>query len=80
MLNMEKKWAVVPGDGSARANFITTRDMSRLFARLMDLERWGKITAVVGDELTLGEVVELAEEVRGKFQPSRFKLMFSRAK
>lgn len=66
VLNMEKKWAVVPGDGTARANYITTQDMAKCFARLMDLEAWEPITSVVGDDLSLNEVVALAEEVRGK--------------
>lgn len=67
VLNMERKWAVVPGDGTARANYITTQDMARCFAKLMDLERWEDVTSIVSDELSLNEVVRLAEEVRGKF-------------
>lgn len=66
VLNMERKWAVVPGDGSASVNYITTQDMARCFARMMDLERWEPITSIVADELSLSEVVALAEEVRGE--------------
>jgi hypothetical protein len=66
VINMEKKWAVIPGDGTARAHFITTQDMARLVARLMDLQAWSKVTTIVGDNLSLNEVVELAERTRGK--------------
>lgn len=65
VVSMEKKWAAIPGDGSARANFITTRDFGKFFGRLMDLEKWCKISIVVGDELSLNELVELAEKTRG---------------
>lgn len=62
---MEKKWAVIPGGGSARVNYITTQEMARCFAKLMDLDNWEPITSIVADELSLVEVVELAQEVRG---------------
>lgn len=38
-MNLEKRWAVVPGDGAAKANFITPQYMAQFVARLMDLER-----------------------------------------
>ncbi|KAH7159547.1 hypothetical protein B0J13DRAFT_109050 [Dactylonectria estremocensis] len=69
VINMEKKWAAVPGDGSARATFTTTQDMSKFVARLMDVEKWDKITTISNETLTFNQVVALAEKTRGcKFQ------------
>ncbi|KAM5344236.1 hypothetical protein ACJ41O_012773 [Fusarium nematophilum] len=69
VMNMEKKWAVIPGDGTTKASFITTQDMARFVARLMDLETWSKISPIIAQTLTFDELVELAEKSRGcKFQ------------
>ncbi|PSN61719.1 NAD(P)-binding protein [Corynespora cassiicola Philippines] len=65
VLSMEKKWAAIPGDGSARAHFVTTQDMGRFVAHLMDLDKWPKISSIVGEELTMDQLVELAEKARG---------------
>ncbi|TEA19650.1 Oxidoreductase BOA1 [Colletotrichum sidae] len=64
-VNVEKKWAVIPGDGSAKANFITTQDMARFIARLMELDKWSKVSSIVADTLSISEVLEIAERVRG---------------
>lgn len=63
---MAKRRAIVPGDGSGRADFITTQDMAAYVARLMDLEQWQKVTHITGDTMSLNELVHLAEETRGK--------------
>ena len=62
---MERAWAVVPGDGTAKANFITSQDMSRFIARLMDTESWDEVSSIVVETLSIEEVVRLAEDVRG---------------
>ena len=63
---MEGKWAVVPGDGTASATFITTQDLGRFVGRLMDAPMWDKESTVVGNEIQFNKLVELAEEIRGK--------------
>ncbi|CAG9988028.1 unnamed protein product [Clonostachys byssicola] len=68
VLNMEQKWAVIPGDGSAKATFITTQDMAKFLARMMDLEKWSKVTLIFGETLSFKDLLQLAEEVRGKFE------------
>ncbi|RSL60467.1 hypothetical protein CEP54_006779 [Fusarium duplospermum] len=69
VMNVEKKWAVIPGDGSVKASFITSQDMSRFVARLMDLEKWNKVSPIFANTLSFNELVEMAEKARGcKFQ------------
>ncbi|KAM6505831.1 hypothetical protein FSOLCH5_014007 [Fusarium solani] len=69
VMNVEKKWAVIPGDGSVKASFITSQDMSRFVARLMDLEKWNKVSPIFANTLSFSELVEMAEKARGcKFQ------------
>ncbi|KAI9900140.1 hypothetical protein N3K66_004402 [Trichothecium roseum] len=65
VVNMAKCRAIVPGDGSGRADFITTQDMAAYVARLMDLEQWQKVSNITGDTMSLNELVHLAEETRG---------------
>ncbi|KAK7227570.1 hypothetical protein V2G26_015573 [Clonostachys chloroleuca] len=65
VLNMEQKWAVIPGDGSAKASFITTQDMAKFLARMMDLEKWTKVTLILGETISFKDLLQLAEEVRG---------------
>jgi hypothetical protein len=66
VINMEKRWAVVPGDGTAKANFITTQDMARFAARLMDLKSWSPITSIVAQTMSFNELVAMAEKVTSK--------------
>ncbi|CAG9978339.1 unnamed protein product [Clonostachys byssicola] len=64
-VNMEKKWAVIPGDGSAQADFITSQDLGTFIGRLMDLEHWDKVSSIVSNTMTMNKLVELAEKTRG---------------
>lgn len=66
VLNMVRRWAAVPGDGSAKANFVTTQDMGKFVANMMDLGSWSKVSTIVGDCLTMNQLVEMAEEARGE--------------
>ncbi|KAF7551733.1 hypothetical protein G7Z17_g4793 [Cylindrodendrum hubeiense] len=69
VMNMEKKWAVIPGDGSAKATFITTQDMSKFVARLMDLGQWSKVSFIASETLSFNQLLDMAEKTRGsKFQ------------
>lgn len=66
---MEKKWAVVPGGQGVQASFITSQDMASLVARLMELPRWDKITAIHGNTCTFEELIRAAEQARGQSAP-----------
>ena len=66
IINMESKWAVIPADGNIQASFLTSQDMSRFVARLMDLEKWDKISAIRANTLSFNELVAAAEKARGR--------------
>lgn len=66
ILNMKSKWAVIPGDGSIQCSFITSQDMSKFVARLMDLPKWNTVSAITGNTLSYNELVEMAEKARGE--------------
>ncbi|KAF5232967.1 hypothetical protein FAUST_8455 [Fusarium austroamericanum] len=66
VLNMESKWAAIPGDGGVQASFVTSQDMSRFVARLMDADKWDQISAIRGVTLSLDELLQMAEKARGK--------------
>ncbi|KAF4968682.1 hypothetical protein FSARC_3968 [Fusarium sarcochroum] len=69
IINMESKWAVIPQDGNIQASFLTSQDMSRFAARLMDLEKWDKISSIRANTLSFNELIEAAEKARGaKFE------------
>lgn len=68
ILNMEEKWAAIPGDGSSRATYITTQDLGRFFAKLMDEPKWREISSIIGNEIKFTDLVALAEKTRGKSQ------------
>ncbi|KAF9774463.1 hypothetical protein IL306_007541 [Fusarium sp. DS 682] len=65
IVNMKSKWAIIPGDGNVQASFLTSQDMSRFVARLMDLEKWDKISAIRANTLSFNELIAAAEKARG---------------
>ena len=65
VMNMEGKWAVIPGDGTASATFITTQDLGRFIGRLIDAPVWDKESTIVGNEMEFNKLIALAEEIRG---------------
>lgn len=69
---MEGKWAIVPGDGTASAAFITTQDLGRFVGKLMDAPVWEKESTIVGNEMQFNKLVALAEEIRGELHWVRF--------
>jgi hypothetical protein len=66
ILNMGSKWAIIPGDGNIQASFLTSQDMSRFVARLMNLKKWDKISAIRANTLSFNQLVDAAEKARGK--------------
>ena len=70
IINMESKWAVIPADGNIQASFLTSQDMSRFAARLMDLDKWDKISAIRANTLSFNELIEAAEKARSRISPT----------
>ncbi|KAL6414314.1 hypothetical protein AUP68_00832 [Ilyonectria robusta] len=65
-MNMEKKWAAIPGDGSANATFITTQDMSKFVAHLMDVGEWPAVSFIASETLSFNQLVAMPEKARGE--------------
>lgn len=65
-VNVEGKWAVLPGDGASKVNFITSQDMARFVARLMDLSEWSPVSFIAGQTASFKDILRLAEEARGE--------------
>ncbi|KAE8355663.1 hypothetical protein BDV28DRAFT_31128 [Aspergillus coremiiformis] len=73
-VNPAGKWAVLPGDGSAPVNFITSQDMARFVVRLMDLPEWSPVSYIAGQTTTFQKILQLAEDARGE----RFSVKYER--
>ena len=64
-VNVQRKWAVIPGDGEMPVSFITTQDLGRFVARLMDLKEWPRVSCFAGVTASFNEILKLAEAARG---------------
>ncbi|PKY03465.1 NAD(P)-binding protein [Aspergillus campestris IBT 28561] len=66
-VNVGAKWAAIPGDGTTPVSFVTSQDMARLVARLMDEDgaRWPRVAGIAGQTRSFGEILAIAERVRG---------------
>ncbi|KAI9042434.1 NAD(P)-binding protein [Aspergillus affinis] len=63
-VNVQRKWAVIPGDGETPVSFITTQDLGRFVARLMDLEEWPRVSCFAGVTASFNKILKHAERVR----------------
>jgi hypothetical protein len=66
MPNIGDKWAVIPGDGTARATFVTMQDLGHFVGRLMDAPVWDKESTIARNEIEFNELLLLAERIRGR--------------
>ncbi|GME39309.1 phosphoserine aminotransferase [Neofusicoccum parvum] len=66
-IDVEHRKAAIPGDGNAKVVFTLTGDLAKFVVALLDLptEKWPRSAMVVGDRLTLNELVEMAEKIVG---------------
>ncbi|KAE8333972.1 hypothetical protein BDV39DRAFT_198879 [Aspergillus sergii] len=58
--------AAIPGDGNDVICMTYTYDMAALIARLLDEEDWPEFSVIVGSQTTYNQLLQLAEELRGK--------------
>ncbi|PSN66484.1 NmrA-like family protein [Corynespora cassiicola Philippines] len=71
VLDMEHKVAGIPGDGNMPVTFTYTFDVARFVVAALDLDKWPRELRIIGDELTLNELLFLAEDTKGaKFDVS----------
>ncbi|KAJ5691744.1 hypothetical protein N7462_001167 [Penicillium macrosclerotiorum] len=57
--------ALIPGDGNNIITMTYSYDMAKFVVRLLDVEEWPKCSYIGGDDITLGQLVRLGEEIRG---------------
>ncbi|KAF7585968.1 hypothetical protein BBP40_009759 [Aspergillus hancockii] len=61
--------AAIPGDGNDVLCMTYTYDMAAFMVRLLDEEKWPEFSVIVGDQITYNQLLQLAEQIRGrKFQ------------
>ncbi|KAL8715719.1 MAG: hypothetical protein Q9220_000386 [cf. Caloplaca sp. 1 TL-2023] len=58
--------AAIPGSGDEKITLSYTKDVAKFVRRLVEFDdKWPAQSLVVGDVVTLNEVLRIAEEVRG---------------
>jgi nucleoside-diphosphate-sugar epimerase len=63
LIDMKKRTALIPGDGSQKVVFTNMRDIGKFVAASLDLQHWDPDSRIVGDEKSYAEVVDLAESI-----------------
>jgi len=64
--------AAIPGDGNKSVTFTHTSDVGKFVAASVDLDKWDRVSFIIGDKLTMNEAVKLAEEATG----TKFKVVY----
>lgn len=64
-LDLAGKKAAIPGNRNLSNVFNYSQDAAEFIAKLLTLDQWDRTSYIVGDKLTWGEFVKLAEEVTG---------------
>ncbi|KAF5012516.1 hypothetical protein FDECE_1442 [Fusarium decemcellulare] len=68
-VDFANNFAALPGDGSATIVVTHSRDVGRAVARLLNLAPWESRYCVIGDRLTMNQIIQMAQEIKGqKFQ------------
>lgn len=65
-INLSHRIAVIPGDGNDVICMTYTYDMAKYVVNLLDLDEWPEFSVFVGDQVTYNQLLEMAEEIRGK--------------
>ncbi|KAF3386454.1 hypothetical protein F1880_000160 [Penicillium rolfsii] len=58
--------AAIPGDGNNVICMTYTYDLANYMVKLLEIEDWPEFSVFVGDEVTYNEILNMAEEIRGK--------------
>jgi nucleoside-diphosphate-sugar epimerase len=64
-LDMDHNQAVIPGDGEVPFVLTHSTDVAKFVAAALDLEKWNEVSLMVGDRITINEIVAAAEEAKG---------------
>ncbi|CAI0649434.1 unnamed protein product [Colletotrichum noveboracense] len=65
LVDMVHNVAAIPGSGSVPVVLTCSFDIPKFVIRALALDHWEKEMYIIGDKMTLNEVVALAEEVKG---------------
>ncbi|KAL5365863.1 hypothetical protein BJX96DRAFT_20264 [Aspergillus floccosus] len=65
-IDMVSCQAAIPGDGNDVIGMTYSYDMAKFIIKLLELEEWSEFSVFVGDDITYNELLQLAEQVRGK--------------
>ena len=66
VLDLEHNEIAIPGDGTAFMAFTYTTDVARYVAASLDLEYWPKVSLIIGSQLTLNELANMAQRIKGE--------------
>ncbi|KAJ3548981.1 hypothetical protein NM208_g568 [Fusarium decemcellulare] len=67
MVDIANRAAAIPGGGNTTVTFTYTRDIARCVVGMIDVDKWEKRSFIVGDRISINEVLAIAERVRGPF-------------
>ncbi|GME56054.1 putative nmra-like family protein [Neofusicoccum parvum] len=65
-LDIQNKFAAVPGTGNDLVVFNYTFDIAQYISAMLTLPKWAEKTNIVSDRMTFNEFISLAEEARGQ--------------
>ncbi|KAF4456396.1 Isoflavone reductase like protein IRL [Fusarium austroafricanum] len=57
--------AAIPGSGDVPVTFTYSRDVAQFVAAFLNLEKWERATFIIGDKVTLNEMVKMVEDITG---------------
>lgn len=70
LFDIENCKAGLPGDGSQHVVYTRIEDVAMFVAESLDLPNWPEVSQMRGEHMTLNEILQLAEEIRGLFNPT----------
>jgi nucleoside-diphosphate-sugar epimerase len=66
LIDIPENMAAIPGDGNKLVTFTHTSDVGKFVAASLDLEKWDRVSVIIGDKVTMNEAVKLAAEAKGE--------------
>ena len=71
-IDIANNMAGIPGDGNQLMSTAYSGDVAKFVVASLDLEKWEKISYIVGEKFTFNELVKRAEKARG----TKFKVTY----
>jgi nucleoside-diphosphate-sugar epimerase len=65
LVDHQSRKAIIPGDGNTPVVLTHSTDVGKFVAAALDIPQWQEVSLVVGDKLTLNELVKHAEAAAG---------------